>query len=366
MPLPWKTRTRCPGGSRGPGPSVTGPARSSIFRPADAHRALFRWAHVRVVADEGLAGKPAWPALFPGGLHVPWMVRAACLPTPGHSSCGECPRATPAQRERPCHRSGRRRCRRRAERRARRGRHANAGAGSPRVHVAAQQTLLLLTDPALAFGAGNPRSEGLSELADRESMAARAALGGQRDGISTSTSPYWSRSADGLCAARPRDSHGPRHHPRRSPDGSRRGGDPASGGRRPHYRGEQQGGPRLVRRNRTGMAGGRRQRTAGTGRGHADARLEKYQRRRRCIAQQRARGCRPCRRQHSPAGENAVRATNLSADRARRSRPGRRDPRARRRRRMAPCPTRASFGRSRCSIRRRSTRCGSGATNRRC
>ena len=49
------------------------------------------------------------------------------------------------------------------------------------VYVAAQQTLLLLTDPALAFGAGVPEAKGFRQLAHTESVAARAALGGQRD-----------------------------------------------------------------------------------------------------------------------------------------------------------------------------------------
>ena len=77
-------------------------------------------------------------------------------------------------------------------------------------------------------------------------------------------------------------------------------------------------------------------------------------------------GAGPCRRQHSAADENAIRGTGLSADRARRRHPGRHASSRSSSARMAPCPTRASFGRSRCSIRRRSTRCGSGATNRRC
>ena len=197
------------------------------------------------------------------------------------------------------------------------------------VYVAAQQTLLLLTDPAVGFGAGIPDAKGFRRWQVQSPWPLEPRWEGSATIDEYVLSPCVARHRR---AAQPGDSHRPRHNPHRAFEQSTGDVDPASRGHRPHHHGEQQARRRLVRRDRTGMAGRRRERTAAAAWAHADARSGKYRPGRLCInQQQRARRSGSCRRQHPGADENPGRRTRVSAGRARRRRPGCRDPRARHR-----------------------------------
>ena len=153
------------------------------------------------------------------------------------------------------------------------------------VYVAAQQTLLLLTDPALAFGAGMPEAKGFRSWRMQNPWPLE---------------PRWEGSAT-------IDEYSPsgRSQPMAfAPLGLAIHTDRGTILVGPPMDREVASTPppiavvritsassrvalRLVRRDRTGLAGGRRQRAAGTGWGHADARVGRYRRRHQCIDQQR-------------------------------------------------------------------------------
>ena len=198
------------------------------------------------------------------------------------------------------------------------------------VYVAAQQTLLLLTDPALAFGAGMPEAKGFRSWRIENPWPLEPRWEG------SATIDEYSPSGRGQPMA-----FAPLGLAIHTDRGTILVGPPMG------REGESTPPPVAVVRTTAAssrvaqgsfddieqawLAGGDNA-LQGPGGGMQMHASRSIWRRRQCIAQQRARGCRPCRRQHSPADENALRGTDLSAGGARRSCPGRRDPRARRRR----------------------------------